>query len=117
MTDIWSNWKRFPDPQAGESLQAPIGPGLYEVRNAVSGDLVAFDYSGQVASALSQLLPDDSAPFWRRFLQRDPVVHRSRDLEYRTLATTTKEEARLIAFRLIERRHSVFRRLSTPLSA
>ena len=117
MVDVWSNWKRFPDAQLGESLQAPIGPGIYEVRHAASGDVIAFDHSGQVASALSELMPDGSASLWWRFRHRGQVALRSRDLEYRTCATATKDEARLIAARLSERRHSAFNRWSGRLSA
>jgi len=27
----WSEWKRYPTPLRGENIEAPIGPGLYEV--------------------------------------------------------------------------------------
>ena len=31
MSDRWSDWKSFPDAYHGEYIQAPIGPGVYEV--------------------------------------------------------------------------------------
>ncbi len=29
-----SSWKRFPDVGTGGHLDAPVGPGVYEVRHA-----------------------------------------------------------------------------------
>ncbi len=29
----WSNWKSFPDPRKGEYLYAPLGSGVYQLRN------------------------------------------------------------------------------------
>ena len=29
----WSNWKSFPDPRKGDSLIAPLGSGVYQLRN------------------------------------------------------------------------------------
>jgi hypothetical protein len=117
MVEVWSNWKRFPDAQHGDSLQAPIGPGVYEVRDTASGELIAFDYSAHVASALSELMPDDSSSTWWRFRHRGQGALRSRNLEYRTCATATKTEAKVVAARLSDRRHSVFNRMYIRLSA
>jgi hypothetical protein len=32
----WSDWKRYPRPGRGENIEAPITPGIYEVRIAGS---------------------------------------------------------------------------------
>lgn len=29
----WSDWKSFPDPRKGEYLNAPLGSGVYQLRN------------------------------------------------------------------------------------
>lgn len=29
----WSNWKSFPDPRKGDYLIAPLGSGVYQLRN------------------------------------------------------------------------------------
>ena len=42
MSDRWTGWKSFPDDYHGEYIQAPIGPGLYEVCRASTGEQVAF---------------------------------------------------------------------------
>ncbi len=51
----WSNWKRFPNPERGGYVEAPIGAGLYEVRRISNGSLYDFNASGNVALALSSL--------------------------------------------------------------
>lgn len=110
MVATWSSWQRFPDGQRRESLQAPIGPGIYEVRHALSGRLVAFGASGQVANALTTLMPERPFSVWSALLGRRRSPHRSRDLEYRTCATATKREAKTYAGRLNDSRRVVFRR-------
>ena len=39
MISTWSEWKRYPRPGRGDNLEAPISPGIYEVRIAGTGGL------------------------------------------------------------------------------
>ena len=39
MISTWSEWKRYPRAGRGENIEAPISPGIYEVRYAGSGAL------------------------------------------------------------------------------
>ena len=55
MISTWSEWKRYPRPDRGENIVAPIGPGLYEVRYAGTGALHSFEGVGNVAQALALL--------------------------------------------------------------
>lgn len=80
MNDVWSTWKRFPDPQKGESLQAPIGPGIYEVRHIASGEVIAFDYATHVARALSDLVSNGQESFLWKILRRERIVLDSHEL-------------------------------------
>jgi len=52
MISKWSEWKRYPRPGRGENIEAPITPGIYEVRIAGSGALHSFDAVDNVAQAL-----------------------------------------------------------------
>ena len=36
MISTWSDWKRYPRAGRGENIEAPITPGIYEVRVAAS---------------------------------------------------------------------------------
>jgi hypothetical protein len=55
MISTWSEWKRYPRAERGENIEAPISPGIFEVRYAATGALFSFDAVENVASALSQL--------------------------------------------------------------
>src|SRR5215813_1820527 len=85
MVQTWSNWKQFPDAQSGEHVEAPIGPGVYEVRHTMTGRVVAFGHSANVANSLA-------------------------DLEYRTCAATSRAEAKTAAQRLLGLRQTAWRR-------
>jgi len=53
----WSEWRPFPNPRRGDYLQAPFGPGVYELRHKSTGDLILFGQSKNVAWRMSSLLP------------------------------------------------------------
>jgi hypothetical protein len=100
MISTWSEWKRYPRATRGENIEAPISPGLYEVRFAGSGALHTFGAVDNVAQALSML--PVSSKSW--FTRREPVA--MPDLEYRTCATSSKADAKAAAERMIGRRET-----------
>jgi hypothetical protein len=100
MISAWSDWKRYPRAARGENIEAPISPGLYEVRFAGSGALHSFGAVDNVAQALS-MLPVASKSW---FARREPAE--MPDLEYRTCATSSKADAKAAAERMIGRRET-----------
>jgi hypothetical protein len=100
MISKWSEWKRYPRVGKGENIEAPISPGIYEVRIAGSGALYSFGAVDNVAVALSQLPLASKSWFGRREPDRLP------ELEYRTCATSTKADAKAAAERMIGRRET-----------
>ena len=100
MISTWSEWKRYPRAARGENLEAPISPGIYEVRIAATGALHSFGAVDNVAQALA-LLPAASKSWFSR---RAPAE--TTDLEYRTCAATTKADAKAAADRMIGRRET-----------
>ena len=98
MISTWSEWKRYPRAERGENIEAPISPGIYEVRHAGSGALFSFDAVENVASALALL--SVSSKSW--FARRGPAV--TPDLEYRTCATSSKADAKAALERMVGRR-------------
>jgi hypothetical protein len=111
MIGNWSSWKKFPNAERGEHVEAPIGPGIYEVRKMTTGDLAAsaFDASANVAHALSALLRQPSRP-WARLFGGDRAAAPSNDLEYRTCAASSVSEAKMMAQALLGRRQVYWRR-------
>jgi hypothetical protein len=100
MISTWSEWKRYPRAGRGENIEAPITPGIYEVRFAATGALHSFGAVHNVAQALS-LLPVGSKSWFGR---REPAA--LPDLEYRTCATSSKADAKTAAERMIGRRET-----------
>jgi len=103
MISTWSEWKRYPGAGRGENIEAPITPGIYEVRFAGSGALHSFGAVDNVAQALSQLAAGSKS--WNSrswFGRRGPAE--VPDLEYRTCATSSKADAKAAAERMIGRR-------------
>jgi hypothetical protein len=110
LVQTWSSWKRFPDAQIGDHVEAPIGPGVYEVRHTMTGRVVAFGHAGNVANAISDLKLNGGASSLARLFRRQPLVSRVSDLEYRTCAATSRAEAKTTASRLAGLRQSAWRR-------
>ncbi len=105
----WSGWKRFSDGR-GDAIEAPAGPGVYEVRHAMTGRVLAFGYSGEVAKSIVELTSNDGVGLWARLLGRQPLSARLSDLEYRAFAAASRADARTAAQRLLGLRQSAWRR-------
>jgi hypothetical protein len=102
----WTDWKRYPRASRGENIEAPVCPGIYEVRYATSGALFAFDAADNLAQALAKIsAPPKSLTSW--FGRREAAM--LPDLEYRTFSTTTRANARIAAARMIDRRETYMR--------
>ena len=106
----WSGWKRFPDAYSGAQLEAPHGPGVYEVRHSLTGRLIAFGPTADVAQTLSALQVNGAGGWLARLFRRPPSASRVTDLEYRTCAASTRAEARTAAHRLLGLRQTAWRR-------
>ena len=100
MISTWSDWKRYPRPGRGDNLEAPISPGIYEVRFAGTGALHSFGAVDNVAQALALLPVGSKSWFGRRDTAEVP------ELEYRTCATSTKADAKAATERMIGRREA-----------
>jgi hypothetical protein len=110
MVQTWSGWKRFPDAHNGGVIEAPIGPGVYEVRHTQTGRVVAFGHSSHVANAISDLKVNGGLNPLQRLLGKEPVVSRVNELEYRTCAAASRAEAKTTASRLKGLREAAWRR-------
>lgn len=95
----WTSWKRFPDSHNSELVEAPIGPGVYEVRHAETGEVVAFGHAASVANAIGALKINGNAGMWAKLFHRSASIPVN-ELEYRTCATATKSEAKTAVKRL-----------------
>lgn len=89
----WSDWKPFPDPEKKGYLCAPLGYGVYQLRNARTGKLILFGRSRHVAYRISSL--HLSGPGTRNNEEKKKyVTERLPYIEYRTIAFNSEKEAR-----------------------
>jgi len=89
----WSDWKPFPDPKKKECLCAPIGCGVYQLRNAKTGEFVLFGHSKHVACRMSSLLPSGGGER-KNEKKKEYVAKHLKDIQYRTIALNSEKEAR-----------------------
>ena len=116
MIKTWSSWQRFPVGDGG-ILDAPMGPGIYEVRHTLSGRVVAFGSAKNVAGTLTRLKAQSGGSIFIRLFRRHPRL-RVLDWEYRICAAENPREASALARRLLGLKRVVWRkRLSSRLAA
>jgi hypothetical protein len=97
----WSRWRPFPDPRREGYLTAPFGPGCYELRRRSVRKLVLFGMAANVAARMTSLLPAPfSAGTRRNDAKRSYVLRHLADIDYRTGACQTREQAAEIERRL-----------------
>ncbi|HWV41883.1 hypothetical protein [Pseudorhodoplanes sp.] len=109
MSLVWSVWKLFPTEFSRIALDAPAGPGLFEVRHVSTGEPIAFAASPDVAASLMTLIQPPASGL-RSIFARQRVHYRPGDLEFRTCATSSIKEARAEEDRLNGRRRAYLQR-------
>lgn len=108
MNDRWTTWKSFPDDFYGEFIQAPLGPGLYEVCRSSTREQVAFGCTRNVADSLGNLLRPRGLKSWL-FLRRGRR-YETGELEYRTWPTASLADAKIALGMIRERHEAVMRK-------
>ncbi|MBQ3259775.1 MAG: hypothetical protein IJA66_01650 [Alistipes sp.] len=93
---IWSEWRDFPDPRKLEYLYAPIGFGVYRLRNKETKEYILFGKSKHVARRMSSLLPAPLGSGTRtNEAKRKYVLENLSAIEYQTLALANAQEITL----------------------
>jgi len=98
----WTPWRPFPDPRTRGILSAPLGPGVYELRNRATGQLLICGIGANCAARMSSLLPAPLGCGTRNNSdKRDYLRRQLRNIEYRTCACKTRAEAAAIERKLL----------------
>lgn len=91
----WQDWLPFPDPNKGMYLSAPFGPGVYQLRNIASGELILFGTGKNCASRMSSLLPPPLGTGTRKNSRKREYVAKNIDvIEYRCAAFSSVSDAK-----------------------
>lgn len=89
----WSEWRNFPDPRKGGYLNAPIGFGLYQLKNIKSNEFILFGIGKNCAYRISSLLPKPYGQGTRNnIFKRDYILENISDIAYRTISFLSKED-------------------------
>lgn len=91
----WSDWKSFPDPRKGEYINAPLGSGVYQLRNKKTNGYVLFGTSKHLAHRMTSLLPKPHGAGTRNNEDKQNyVLSNIQDIEYRTISFINNDDAK-----------------------
>lgn len=98
----WTAFSPFPSPLKHEYLNAPIGAGVYELKNIKTQELVYVGEGANTAYRMSSLLPEPYGAGTRNNSKlRDYIFENINDVHYRTIACTDKANAKQIQDEMI----------------
>lgn len=97
MINEWTNWKPMPEPEACRAIEGPKQSGVYQIRNKETDKLIQFGIGKECSKRMKSLYP---APYGtgkrNNAHKRKYILDNWRILEYRTLQTLTREDAKKI---------------------
>jgi uncharacterized protein (DUF4415 family) len=93
----WSKWKAMPRREKCREIEGPAGPGVYQIRNKRTGQLIMFGQGEECQNRMKSLYPKPWGSGTRKNLEkREHILKNWPDLQYRTIATSTIDEAQRI---------------------
>lgn len=95
----WGKWQPIPHPdQFLATVTGPEGPGVFQVRNRVTTELILFGISATLLARLRGLLPKPygTATGTSNQAKLAYVMANHGQLDYRTRPTLTREDAVVI---------------------
>lgn len=105
----WSNWKPLPSPEVCRTIEGPIGAGVYQIRNRISGQNILFGIGIKCHSRMQSLFP---VPFGKGTRnnkeKRQYVFENWRSLEFRTIEVADKLRAKAIEDKLKQQKNHLF---------
>ena len=98
----WSDWRQFPDFTEEGYLYVYVGPGVYELRNRETGELVLVGESANLAYRIMSLLPERCGGVGtrRNERKREYVAAHRWHIDYRTRTCATKAGAQELERRM-----------------
>src|SRR5437879_2424280 len=90
----WSNWRPFCPPEDLKNLTVSEGPGVYQLKNRVTGELVLFGIAGCLDERMKSLMPSPYGSGTRKNAEkREYVIQNWQEIDFRVRLTDTREEA------------------------
>ncbi len=105
----WTNWIQMPSPSNCRNIRGPGGPGVYQIRNKATEQLIQFGIGIRCQARMQSLFP---APYGsgtrNNSSKRDYILQNWQNLEYRFVATDTKAHAKYIEDNLKAQNNHLF---------
>ncbi len=90
----WTEWEPFPEPDQIRGITAPLGSGVYELKNQETGEYILVGISVNVRRRMKSLMPPPYGVGRRNnFMKRQYVLDNYQDIIYRTVSTADRVEA------------------------
>jgi len=90
----WTAWTSFPTPGKIRKIEAPKGPGVYELKNIINNKYVLVGISVGVQKRMKSLMPPPHGVGTRNnMMKREYVLENHKDIVYRTISTTDRLKA------------------------
>lgn len=90
----WTNWKPMPSPPDCKNIEGPEGPGVYQIRNIKTDQLIQFGNGIECQKRMKSLFPPPYGSGTRNNSdKRDYILKNWMNLAYRTYPADTREEA------------------------
>ncbi|MBS1623144.1 MAG: GIY-YIG nuclease family protein [Bacteroidetes bacterium] len=91
----WSAWRPMPSPErCKEDIEGPAESGVYQIRNKKTGQYIQFGESKNCRKRMKSFFPKPYGTGTRNNeKKRIYILENWQYLEYRTIATDSKQEA------------------------
>ncbi len=101
MEERWASWRSFENSELSGYLEAPVGPGVYEIRQTSDRALVKLSFTTNIAHELSIFLARGKGS---QFLFWTHTPYANGELEYRFWSVNTRAKAKTTLRQIKEQR-------------
>lgn len=106
-----TEWIKMPAPENCRDIKATEGPGMYLVRNIVTGEKVLFGIGESVQKRMKSLFPKPYGTGTRNASdKREYILMNYKDLEYQVWETKTREHASILEKAIKSHKDHMFNR-------
>lgn len=105
----WTNWKSIPSPNECRNIEAPRDSGVYQLRNVKTDELILFGISVTCRKRMKSLYPKPYGTGTRNNSdKRLYVLNNWQNIQYRTLSTDNREEAKCLEDQIKKNNNHIF---------
>ncbi len=93
----WTKWKPMPSPENARTIDGPEGPGVYQIWNKKTKQFIQFGIGSDCRYRMKSFFPKHYGVGTRNNeAKRQYILDNWKQLEYRTIETESREDAKRI---------------------